>query len=262
MTVLNWADLTTDDFGRLDGGRAIAVLPLGATEQHGPHLPLSTDTDLATGVIRRAAGLVDPSLSVLILPPMPFGRSAEHEDFPGTISLSAQTMIQILMEIGAGVADAGVDRLVLFNGHGGNVSVMDIVARDLRHQTGLWVAHTSWFSLCDAADHLDGDELTHGIHGGALETSAMLALDDDRVRMDLAKDFPSKGREWAKRFREVGVGGKPVKLGWMMRDLNPDGAAGNAAAATPEVGVALVTRAAERFAAFLSEFATMETPER
>jgi len=262
MTVLNWTDLTTEDVARLDTARAIAVLPLGATEQHGPHLPVSTDTDLADGVLRRAAGLIDPSLSVLVLPTLPFGRSGEHEDFPGTLSLSAQTMIQLLMEIGAGVAAAGIEKLVLFNGHGGNVSVMDIVARDLRMQTGLWVAHTSWYALCDAGEHLDGAELTHGVHGGALETSAMLALDPDRVRMDLAENFASRGQDWAKSFREVGVGGKPVKLGWLMQDLNEDGAAGNAAAATAEIGDSLLQRSAERFAGFLGEFAAMEIPER
>ncbi|NMM42879.1 creatininase family protein [Rhodospirillaceae bacterium KN72] len=254
MTIGYWSDLTVEDFRALDTGRAIAVLPVGATEQHGPHLPLSVDSDLASGVLARAMPKIDPDLTVLVLPLQPIGRSVEHEAFPGTLSLSAETLIRLWMDIGEGVAKAGIRKFVIFNGHGGNVSTMDIVARDLRARFGMLTAHTSWFTLAEQDKHLDLHELTHGIHGGHAETAAMLALAEDRVRMDKAQNFPSKGEDWAKENRFVGVGGKPVKLGWLMQDLNADGASGNAAAATAETGSALLDKAAENFAAFLSEF--------
>ncbi|WP_420731995.1 creatininase family protein [Hwanghaeella sp. 1Z406] len=253
-----WADLTTEEFDGLDLARTIAVLPLGATEQHGPHLPLSVDTDLAQAVLVRAADKVDPALTVLTLPVQAIGRSVEHERFAGTLSLSAETTIRVWMEIGACVARAGVKKLVLFNGHGGNVSVMDIVARDLRAQHGLLTAHTSWYALSGQEGVLDAQELIHGIHGGQMETSAMLATHPDRVKMAKAQDFPSKGADWAKTHSHVGVGGKPVKLGWLMGDLNKDGVAGNAKAASAELGETLLTTAATRFAEFLSEFDAMD----
>jgi creatinine amidohydrolase len=258
MSYTRWTDWTTEELAALEKSRAIAVLPVGATEQHGPHLPLSVDTDLAEAVLARAAPLTDPALTVLQLPTQAVGRSIEHEDFPGTLSLSAETLIALWREIGAGVARAGVRKLVFFNGHGGNVSAMDIAARDLRVRHGLLTAHTSWFALADHAAQLDRGELTHGIHGGRAETAAMLALDPARVRQNKARRFPSAGEGWAERHTHVGVGGKPVKLGWAMRDLNPDGAAGDAAAADPALGEALLTAAARNFAEFLAEFDTMD----
>ena len=262
MTARYWADLTVEEFRAVDRDRAIAVLPVGATEQHGPHLPLSVDSDLAAAVLDAAVPAIDPDLDILILPMQSIGRSIEHEDFPGTLSLSAETLIRLWTEIGQGVARAGIRKLVIFNGHGGNVSAMDIVARDLRAAHGMLTAHTSWYALAEAEGVLDADELTHGIHGGALETSAMLAIRDAAVRQDQLARFPSAGEDWAKRNRFVGVGGKPVKLGWLMRDLNPQGAAGDALAADAETGRRLIARAASNFAVFLSEFDGMAPPSR
>lgn len=258
-----WADLTTRDFAALDPARTVALLPVGATEQHGPHLPLSTDTDLAAAVADRALShLPEDGPTVLILPAQPVGRSIEHADFPGTLTLSAETLIALWRDIGAGVAAAGLRRMMFFNGHGGNVSTMDIVARDLRAAHGLSTAHTSWYVLAEAEASLDADELTHGIHGGALETAAMTALRPDAVRRVALADFPSAGRNMAGTNRFVGVGGKPVKLGWTMRDLNPDGAAGNAAAADAETGTRLLDTAARNLAAALAEFAALPLPKR
>lgn len=257
MAFRYWTDLTGPEFKDLDTENTIAILPVGATEQHGPHLPLSVDTDLAEAVLSRAAEQAEADLTVLQLPTQAIGRSVEHDGFPGTLSLSASTLQALWMDIGRGVVAAGVRKLVLFNGHGGNISTMDIVARDLRAECGLWVAHTSWFALAEAGQSLDAAELTHGIHGGALETSAMLAVRPDVVRKENLRDFPSKGQAWAEQYEWVGVGGKPVKLGWLMRDLNPDGAAGDAGAASTEIGRDLIDRAARNFAAFLSEFRDM-----
>lgn len=262
MTLRRWTDLTKDDFAALDPARAIAVLPLGATEQHGPHLPVGTDTTLAEAVIARSANRLRHDLDVLVLPSQAVGLSPEHIDFPGTLSLSAKTVLRLWTEIGISVARSGLKKMVLFNGHGGNVAAMDIVARDLRAEHGLWVAHTSWFALADQAAQITPDELRHGIHGGLVETSVMLALTPNSVNMDRAQTFRSQSLDWEKNFPKVGLGGKPVKLGWMMGDLNTDGAAGDAQAASVALGLKLLDSAAEGLVAFLDQFDRMPVPDR
>lgn len=261
MTIIGyWVDRPSTDFRALDGDRSIAVLPLGASEQHGPHLPLSTDRDLVDEVVRRALPLLDGSFSVLALPTMAICKSNEHSAFPGTLTLSAETLIRVLMEIGASVARAGVRRLVMFNGHGGNVAIMEIAARDLRARHGLLTASLGWYQLCDAEHELEPREQIHGIHAGQNETSAMLAARPELVRMAEARDFRSATEDWAAHYRTIGLGGRPGRPGWLMGDLNPDGAAGNAAAATAELGERLLNNAARGFAEFLTEFAQFTLP--
>ena len=124
-----WAELNTRDFAALDPARTVAVLPLGATEQHGPHLPLSVDTVLVDGVVNAALGHLAATDPVLVLPTQALGLSTEHTAFAGTLHLSPQTLIQLWCDIGASVARAGVKKLLMFNAHGGNVGLMDVVAR-------------------------------------------------------------------------------------------------------------------------------------
>lgn len=255
-----WADLTTVDFARLKaaGGvdDVVAVLPLGATEQHGPHLPLSVDTALVDGIVRAALAHVPPELRVLVLPTQTIGQSVEHADFPGTLTLSTATVIQMWMEIGACVARAGVRKLFIFNAHGGHSGLMDVVARDLRAQHGLTVFACSWFNLPQApevASLFDAHERRFGVHAGAIETALMLALDPGKVRMDLAQRFVSSTEQRAQQCAILG-NGYSAKLGWMMRDLNAQGAAGHAAAATPAQGDALLREAGLQLAAALQEF--------
>lgn len=254
-----WQDLTTQDFASLDAARTVAVLPLGATEQHGPHLPLSVDTDLVEGVVRAALGhlaLTDP---VLVLPAQQVSLSTEHMAFAGTLTLSPQTALAVLCELGACVARAGVKKLLLFNAHGGNVSLMDMVARELRAQHGLLVYSSSWYNLplADAAmAPFDANEQRFGIHAGDMETSMMLALSPQRVRMNLAQNFASTSQERAARYPVLG-NGQAAKLGWHMQDYNPQGAAGNAAAATADKGQALVASAGEQLALLLREMVAL-----
>ena len=141
-----WAELSTRDFAALDPATAVAVLPLGATEQHGPHLPLCVDSMLADGIVAAALPMLGAELPVLFLPTQQIGLSPEHARFPGTLTLSAGTLIRMWKEIGACVARAGVRKLVLFNAHGGHVGAMDIVARELRAEQGLIVLSVSWFN--------------------------------------------------------------------------------------------------------------------
>jgi creatinine amidohydrolase len=250
-----WAELNTRDFAALDPARTVAVLPLGATEQHGPHLPLSVDSVLVDGVVNAALSHLSLADPVLVLPTQTLGLSTEHTAFAGTLHLSPQTLIQVWCDIGASVARAGVKKLLMFNAHGGNVGLMDVVARELRAQHGLIVFSSSWYNLpLDAAvmAQFSADEHRFGIHAGDIETSMMLALAPDQVHMPAAQNFASASQDRAKRFAVLG-NGKSAKLGWHMQDYNPQGAVGNAAAATAAKGEALVHSAGEQLAQLLQE---------
>ena len=254
-----WADLTSRHFAQLAASpaidRAVAVLPVAATEQHGPHLPVSVDTTLVNGVVAAALPHLPSGLPVLFLPTQQVGKSNEHIRFPGTLTLSAQTVISIWMELGACVARAGIKKLVLFNSHGGQVGVMDIVARDLRTAHDLIVYSANWYSL-PLGDAVTGlfppEEHRFGIHAGDMETSMMLALREQYVDMDQAQNFRSSSEDRAAKYPILG-NGSSAKLGWQMQDYNPAGAAGNAAAATSAKGHALIDAAGLQLARLLQE---------
>ena len=258
-----WADLTTRHFVQLAASpvidKVVAVLPVAATEQHGPHLPVSVDSTLIDGVIAAALPHLSVDAPVLFLPTQQIGKSNEHIRFPGTLTLSAQTVISIWMELGACVARAGIRKLVLFNSHGGQTSLMDIVARDLRTAHDLIVYSANWYSL-PLADEVTGLFPSHehrfGIHAGDIETSMMLALREKYVDMKLARNFGSSSEERAALYPILG-NGTSAKLGWQMQDYNPAGAAGNAAAATAAKGRALIDAAGLQLALMLREVSTL-----
>ena len=255
----HWSDLTTADFAALDTGRAIAVLPVAATEQHGPHLPLSVDTDIVNGVIAAALPQLAPGLPALFLPTQAVGFSPEHTRFAGTLTLKAETLMRVWTEIGECVAASGVNKLVLFNAHGGQVGALDLVARDLRARLGLLVYSVNWFNLPlldaqgrDVNAMFSAEEHRFGVHAGEIETAMMLALKPERVRMDQAGYFRSASQARAADFPILG-NGKSAKLGWQMQDYNAEGAVGNASAATAEKGHALLDAAGRALAALLAE---------
>lgn len=254
-----WADLATTDFARLDAERTVAVLPVAATEQHGPHLPLSVDADLANGIVAAALSHLAADLPVLVLPTQTVGFSPEHARFAGTLTLKAETVLRLWTDIGDSVADSGVKKLVLFNAHGGQVGLMDPVARDLRARRGLLVYSVNWFNLPlldaqgrDAGTLFSADEHRFGIHAGDIETSMMLALRPERVRMQHARNFRSSSQDRAETWPLLG-NGRSARLGWQMQDYNPSGAVGDAAAATPEKGRALIEAAGLQLARLLDE---------
>ncbi|KRC09912.1 creatininase [Hydrogenophaga sp. Root209] len=255
----HWSDLTTADFDLLDKARAMAVLPVAAIEQHGPHLPLSVDTDIANGVVAASIPHIAPDLPALFLPTQAVGYSPEHTRFAGTLTLKAETVLRLWTEIGECVAASGVKKLVLFNAHGGQVGLMDVVARDLRARLGMLVYSVNWFHLplLDEAGRdlnamFSNEEHRFGIHAGEIETSLMLALSQDRVRMQHAANFASKSQDRAGQFSILG-NGKSAKLGWQMQDYNAHGAVGNATSATAEKGRAVLAAAGRALARLLSE---------
>jgi creatinine amidohydrolase len=247
-----WSDLTSEEFSRLDRERLIAVLPVGATEQHGPHLPMSTDTATIDGMVRATLPHLPDDLPVLFLPTVPYGKSNEHSRYPGTLTVSANTLISLWKDIGACVAKAGVRKLVLYNSHGGQMSVMDIVARDLREEHDMMVVAANWYTLGLPEGLFTAHEGKHGIHAGDLESSVMLHLAPDYVRKDQFQNFSSLTEQLAEenKFLSITPSGK---LGWQMHDINPAGAAGDATRATPEKGAAVLDHVGRRFVELLHE---------
>lgn len=240
-----WAELSTADFTQLQQSGAaqqlLAVLPLAATEQHGPHLPLSVDTALLEGIIGAALPHLAADLPALFLPTQAVGRSIEHVAFPGTLTLSFDTLLRSWLELGECVAGVGVRRLVLLNSHGGNVSSMDIVGRELRARCGLqvWLVNTFQLALPPHAQALfTPDEWRYGAHAGAVETALMLALAPQLVRQSVLANFASASQ--ARHAAHPLLAANGVKLAWASEDLNPQGAVGDTTQASAEKGRALL----------------------
>jgi creatinine amidohydrolase len=232
-----WAEMTWRDFQSPDMESTIAVLPTAAVEQHGPHLPLGVDLFLMQGYIDRVVARLPSDLPVLFLPVQPIGTSAEHVDFPGTLSLSASSTMQILTEISEGVERAGCRKLVLLNSHGGNVPLLDIVAQDLRVRFDMFVVKATWHRFGYPDGIFSEEEQTHGIHAGDIETSLMLSFRPDLVRRDALDNFASQSAAIEADFTWL-RSGRPTGFGWMAQDLSVSGAMGNAVAASAEKGEA------------------------
>jgi creatinine amidohydrolase len=249
----HWHDLSTTDFSAMDAERTVALLPVAAIEQHGPHLPLGVDAIINEGVVSRAMALMPDS--VLLLPMLPIGKSNEHQAFPGTLTLGAETLIRLWTEIGESVHRAGVRKLVLANSHGGQPQVLDIVARDLRVRLEMFVVTAGLFALGDIPGLFSAEEAEHGIHGGASETSQVLYLRPDLVRRDQIRNFTPESIRIAETYKYLRPEGTGVGYGWQTQDLNSDGACGDASDADAERGRQLVELRAANLAELVAEVA-------
>ncbi len=240
-----------------DTSNWIAILPVAAIEQHGPHLPLGNDAMIAQGLVERAASALPQNSPATFLPVQQVGQSSEHVNFAGTLTLGWQTSVQTLIDIGESVARAGLRKLVIITSHGGNFPAMEVAARELRVGHGMLVTNTSWEKLGgwrEGAAKID-------IHGGEIETSIMLALQPDLVAMQHAQDFPSSQSamgEWV----HLGFHSSNANIAWLAEDLNANGVTGNAAAATAERGEALIAQAVTGFGALIKEIAEQSPPDR
>jgi creatinine amidohydrolase len=247
-----WAEMTTEEFRSSDTSGWIVVLPIAAVEQHGPHLAVGVDAVIAEGNVQAVRDILPKGLPATFLPTVWMGKSDEHIAFPGTVTISAETQIRLLTEIGESVARAGARKLVIANSHGGNVPVMDIVARDLRVRLKMLVVQCSWHRLGSPDGLFSEAETSHGIHGGEIETAQMLHFRRDLVHMAKARDFASAAIVMEQRYRHLRATQR-VTFGWASEDLSPPGAIGNAAAATPAAGREQTAFTAKAFVELLED---------
>ncbi|MGB6536248.1 MAG: creatininase family protein [Xanthobacteraceae bacterium] len=250
----DWMQMTWQEIAAAGGATArwIAVLPLAAVEQHGPHLPLGVDSYIAEAYLARVRTLVPEDLPVTFLPVQRVGISAEHLSYPGTLSLSATTAIGAWTEIGESLARAGVRKLVLVTSHGGNVAAMELVARDLRVRLGMLAVTVGWHRFGYPENSFSAEEKRHGIHGGDIETSLMLAAQPDTVRTAEARNATPATLAMAREFKWLGAY-RPAGFGWMTQDLNPSGAIGDATQASAAKGAAALEQGAKAFVELLRE---------
>jgi creatinine amidohydrolase len=251
MRKVHWLQLTTEEFAGLDPEKTIAILPIAAIEQHGPHLAVSTDTIIGQGMIDTVIAKLPEDLSALFLPVQAVGKSNEHIRSPGTITYTSETAQRVWYEIGESVARAGVRKMVIVTSHGGNVDVMRTVARELRVNHQMLAVTTGWrFGLPKGL--YSNQEALHGIHGGDMETSLMLHFRPDLVRTEKVKNFVPSSVRMENEFKFL----RPTGLhahGWIAQDIHPDGAAGDASIATAEKGKITAEFQAERFIELLRD---------
>ena len=247
-----WAEMTWTDFRDADMASAIAVLPVAAIEQHGPHLPVGVDTFIMEGYLRAAVARLPDDLPALVLPVQAIGKSNEHIAFPGTLTFSAETVIRAWREIGESVHRAGVRKLVVVNSHGGNIPPLDIVARELRVRLGLLVVVVSWSRFGHPPGLYGAGEAVHGIHAGEAETSLMMAFRPDLLRREAVRNFVPNSVAIAEEFKWLRVT-QPIGFGWMAQDVSAAGAMGDAASATAAKGEASADHGAAAFLELLRD---------
>ncbi|MGA2288912.1 creatininase family protein [Bradyrhizobium sp.] len=248
----DWTCIHWPDLGGAGTARWIAVLPLAATEQHGPHLPLGTDVMIAEAYLARVRELLPAAVPATFLPIQPVGISTEHIGYPGTLTLPAEVALKSWMEIGISVARTGIRKLVMVTSHGGNSAAMTLVAQDLRAKWGLLAVTTGWSRFGAPQGLVSAEELRHGIHGGAVETSIMLARYKQHVRTEEIADFRSTSIAMERDYRRLSAH-RPAPFAWQAQDLHASGAVGDATEASAEKGELLIDHGARAFCELLAD---------
>jgi len=249
---LRWGEYRASEFPVADVDATIAILPIAATEQHGPHLPVGTDAMIMDGMLMTAASMLTDDLDVRGVPIQAVGKSNEHLWAPGTLTLPAHVAIEAWTELGLSIARGGVRKLVIVNAHGGNEEMMGIVARELRVRADMFVVKTSWSRFGHPEGMFSELERRHGIHGGDVETSLMLHFRPELVDMSKAENFISLTAETDAKFKLLAPTGTHA-FSWIARDLNAHGVVGDASVATREKGRAVAEHQASGFVALLKE---------
>ena len=256
MTVANrrvwWGDYRTTEYAAIDPEATIAVLPVAAVEQHGPHLPVSTDTSIMNGMLDTVIARLPGDLDIRILPVQAVGKSNEHLHAPGTLTLPATTLVDAWTELGLSIARAGVRKLIVVNSHGGNEEIMGIVTRELRVRERMLAVKTSWQRFGRPAGMYTELEDRHGIHGGDVETSLMLHFRPDLIDMSKAENFRSGVARAEKDFALLRHTGTHA-FAWIASDLNPNGVVGDASIATAEKGRLTAEHQADGFISLLRD---------
>ncbi|MQY30502.1 creatininase family protein [Nocardia aurantia] len=256
--IFRLAHLTTTDVAAIDKSDAVVVQPIGAVEQHGPHLPLITDALHAETIACAAVESLPDDANVWVLPTLHYGKSTEHLGRAGTIAMSAATLMAVCTDLGDSLAASGFRKLVFVNGHGGQPGLLEVVARDIRHRTGLEVFPVMPMRFPPPPEvdpAVDGFD----IHGGFGETSVMLAIAPELVHPD--RGFPD-GQEAAAefaRYRHLTLEGV-LPTAWLTDDISASGTVGDPTAASAEIGRLLVDSAAAHLAEALLEVRAFAFP--
>jgi creatinine amidohydrolase len=248
------ADLRAPELSGALTKDSIIVLPLGAIEQHGPHLPLNTDFVVADAAAQAAVQAVGAEVDAWLLPTLPFTKSNEHAWSPGTMWLSANTLMSVLDDIGRSIASTSARRVLFINGHGGNSALVQVMNRELRLKYGLQTFLAHPHMPADQGGASAASELGMGIHGGMDETSVMLHLKPELVDMSLAvRRVP----EALADNEHVRFGGK-VAFGWLSNDFYPDGHIGDPTGATAEIGKRMFDSAIDSLCGALKEISRFD----
>ena len=248
---LSWTQIR--DLPKNEG---VVILPVGAIEQHGPHLPVWTDTLLVTEVLNQTLAALPAEVQAWALPPVTYGKSNEHTGFAGTFSLSAATLNAVLLDIAKGVAASGFRRLAFINGHGGNMALLDAAARDIRAETGLMTFCLHPHLYVEPPFAISDNERRLGFHAGELETSLVLALTPDLVDMSQAPTH----------FAQFPVSAPPLfffgaaSAAWLSRDWSRTGVFGDATLGTAEKGQQLLVAAKVRLGQLIADISRFEIP--
>jgi creatinine amidohydrolase len=245
-----WAELTTEDVAALAARDPVVVQPIGAVEQHGPHLPLITDALTAETIAHAAVDRLGPDADTWVLPTLHYGKSTEHLGRAGTIALSTHTLQSVCLDLGESLAASGIRKLVFVNGHGGQPSLLDVAARDIRHRHGLEVFSVMPSRFPLPATVTDPDPF--GIHGGFVETSLVLAIAPELVRLDRAVADGLAVGELYRRQRHLTLEGV-VPTAWLIDDVSTSGVVGDPTGASAETGELLLEHWAGQLAEALTE---------
>lgn len=252
---LTWTEIEA----MTDKENIVLIQPVGAIEQHGPHLPLAVDAAIAQAVLGKALTHLDLSIPAYALPMLYYGKSNEHWHFPGTVTLSSQTLMAMLMEIGKSLYRSGFRKLVLMNSHGGQPQIMELVARDLHQEYADFSVFPlfTWRVPNCAAELLTQRELEQGIHAGDAETSLLLAILPDQVKLERAvTEYPAELPTHSLLSME---GSLP--FAWVTRDLTQSGVLGDAKAATKEKGDRLLSSLADGWTAVIRDVYQFQQPQ-
>jgi creatinine amidohydrolase len=250
--------LTTADIAALPKERAAVALNVCAVEQHGPHLPVATDLILGVSILSLALERLERSVQLWVIPPLAYGRSNEHAKFAGTMTLSQSTLATVIGDIAKSVSRTGFRRLILFNSHGGNLPILDYLARDIREDTGLMVFPISMFRLELDYPQVSQEEARWGTHAGEWETSMMLALAPELVHMDRTRDIGGHARFRAATEHLTLTG--PMHFAWLTEDVTMSGAIGDPRPAVRERGEDIVELTVAKAARVLEEICAFEMP--
>ena len=255
LPYLSWTEITQLP----DRENTVIVLPTGATEQHGPHLPCAVDTLICAGVVGHALARLPDHVPAFALSPITYGKSEEHLHFPGTITLSGETLLATINEVGESVYRAGFRKLLIVNGHGGQPQVMEMSTRELRLRHGdfIVVPGFTWRVPNVASQYLSEKEKKLAMHAGHAETAIIMALAPETVHMERAVAnyppvFPST---------ILSPDGRPA-CAWSARDFGESGIIGDPLGATPEQGHVILESLAKSWAQAITELHTLEWAPR